>query len=127
TFLRRTDLLLPRTPCAVAVGDFNGDGKADIAVTTQNPTLSAPTDDMTLLLGNGNGTFQAPVSTVTDSFAAFQNVNAGGHSSIQSADFNGDGRPDLVLVNNKDTWDLAVRAPAPTLAPPPAPGVTRRG
>src|SRR5262249_55913341 len=117
TFLPRTDVLLPLTPSALTVGDFNGDGKADIAVTTQNATPSAPTDDMTLLLGNGNGTFQTPVSTVTDSFTGFQNLNAGGRSSIQSADFNGDGRLDLVVVNNKDTWALVGRAQSRTLFP----------
>jgi len=117
TFLPKTDVPLPLTPYALTVADFNGDGKADIAVTTQNPTFSAPTDDVTLLLGNGNGTFQAPVSIVTDSFAAFQNANAGGRSSIQSADFNGDGRPDLVVVNNKDTWGLVGRAQSRTLFP----------
>src|SRR5262249_18133895 len=119
TFLAKTDVLLPLTPYALTVADFNGDGKADIAVTTQNTTVSAPTDDVTLLLGNGNGTFQAPVSTVTDSFTGFQNLNAGGRSSIQSADFNGDGRTDLAVVNNKDTWGLGGRAQAR----PPFPAV----
>src|SRR5262249_61112902 len=62
TFGPRTDIALLLHPVALTVGDFNGDGKADLAVATQNAT----TDDMTLLLGNGNGTFQAPVTTVTD-------------------------------------------------------------
>jgi trimeric autotransporter adhesin len=117
TFLAKTDVPLPLAPYALTVGDFNGDGKADIAVTTQNSTVSAPTDDVTLLLGNGNGTFQAPVNIVADSFAAFQNVNAGGHSSIQTADLNGDGRLDLVVVNNKDTWALVGRAQSRTTFP----------
>src|SRR5262249_324411 len=116
-FLPRTDVPLPLTPYALTVGDFNGDGKADIAVTTQNPTLSAPTDDMTLLLGNGNGTFQAPVSTVTDSFAAFQNANAGGRASIQSADFNGDARLHLLLATHQGTWGLVGRAGSRPLFP----------
>jgi hypothetical protein len=117
TFLPKTDVLLPLTPYALTVADFNGDGKVDIAVTTQNATPSAPTDDMTLLLGNGNGTFQAPVNTVTDSFAGFQNLNAGARSSIRSADFNGDGIPDLVVVNNKDTWALVGRAQSRVVSP----------
>ena len=77
TFQPRTDIALPPTPVtlipvvplAVTVGDFNGDGKADLALATQ----ISNTDDMTLLLGNGNGTFQASVTTVTNgsTFAGF--------------------------------------------------------
>ena len=98
TFLPRTDLLLPLTPKALTVGDFNGDGKADIAAATGNTT----TDDMTLLLGNGNGTFQAPVSTVADTGSLAFTLYNGRPSAIQSADLNGDGHLDLVVVNNKD-------------------------
>jgi len=37
----------------VAVWDFNGDGNADLVVANQN------SDDVSVLLGNGDGTFQA--------------------------------------------------------------------
>jgi hypothetical protein len=96
TFQPRTDIALLLTPTALTVGDFNGDGKADIAVATGNAT----TDDMTLLQGNGNGTFQVPVTTVTDTSVA--GLYPGRQSSIRTADFNGDGNLDLVVVNNKD-------------------------
>src|SRR5437870_4808809 len=47
-------------PIKAAVGDFNGDGKPDIAVTnTQSKTVS-------VLLNKGDGTFQTPVSYATD-------------------------------------------------------------
>ena len=62
TFQPKTDIALPLTPVALTVGDFNGDGKADLAVATYNATQDA----VTMLLGNGNGTFQLPVTTVTD-------------------------------------------------------------
>src|ERR1700726_3785409 len=56
-------------PQSVAIGDFNGDGKQDIAV----PVYSIFTSfsDLTILLGNGNGTFdEGPAVGVTG-----QNVN----------------------------------------------------
>src|SRR5438445_4846243 len=40
------------SPSAVTVGDFNGDGKSDLAVANNG------SDNASVLLGNGNGTFQ---------------------------------------------------------------------
>ena len=72
-------------PYDVAVGDFNGDGIADLAVTNQ------ATSNVTILLGNGAGGFaQAPGSPVAaGSFP--------GPLTVQ--DFNGDGIADLAVVN----------------------------
>jgi hypothetical protein len=97
TFQPRIDIALLLTPSALTVGDFNGDGKADIAVATGNAT----TNDMTLLLGNGNGTFQAAVTTVTDTSLSISPI--AGTSKISAVDLNGDGHLDLVVLNNKDT------------------------
>jgi hypothetical protein len=71
-------------PVSVAVGDFNGDGKPDMAVTNlHDKTVS-------VLLGNGDGTFQAAVDYST----------AGGYPiSIAVGDFNGDGKLDLAVAN----------------------------
>jgi len=55
------------------IGDFNLDGKLDLLAGTQT------------FLGNGDGTFQAP-------------INSGGTGSIV-ADFNGDGIPDIGGLN----------------------------
>jgi FG-GAP-like repeat/FG-GAP repeat len=71
-------------PYAVAVGDFNGDGKLDLVV----PNVSATT--VSILLGNGDGTFQ----TQSEYQAGYAPIAVG------VADLNGDGRLDLAVVNN---------------------------
>ena len=67
----------------VAVGDFNGDGKLDLV------TANAGADDVSVLLGNGNGTFQAPT-----------NIGIGSNpQSVAVGDFNGDGKLDLAVAD----------------------------
>ena len=70
--------------------------------------LSVATEDLVsdyvnVLKGNGDGTFAAAVSTVTDSAPKGVSVNLEQYSTIATGDFNGDGRLDLVVVNNKDS------------------------
>ncbi|MHB8644345.1 MAG: FG-GAP repeat domain-containing protein, partial [Thermomicrobiales bacterium] len=68
---------------SVAVADFNGDGKVDLAVTYGASRLS-------ILLGDGHGTFiPAPGSPIT--------VNGGNNLAV-TGDFNGDGKADLALL-----------------------------
>jgi hypothetical protein len=68
----------------LAVGDFNRDGKLDLAVTVDQ---SAEDSQVVIFLGNGDGTFQTPVGYVTGV--------SGGTPTV--ADFNGDGIPDLII------------------------------
>lgn len=71
-------------PEAVALGDVNGDGRADIAV--------AVNDAVYVLLNLGNGTFGAATS---------QAMGVGtGPLGLAVADVNGDGRPDLLTANH---------------------------
>src|SRR5262249_10332655 len=70
-------------PQALAVGDFNGDGSADLAV------ANAASGSVSILLNRGDGTFQLA-----------QNYSAGsGPNFVAVGDFNGDGRLDLVTTN----------------------------
>ena len=73
-----------------AVGDFNGDGKLDLAVTGAGVT--GPQDDeVTILLGNGDGTFTLANTPTYATGAAPQ--------AIVVADLNGDGKLDLAIAN----------------------------
>ena len=81
------------SPAGVAVGDFNGDGKADLAVAITNGSTSS----VTILLGKGDGTFQPPVSYPVPA-ATF----------VAVADFNGDGNPDIAVANFSTTQTLSL-------------------
>jgi FG-GAP-like repeat/FG-GAP repeat len=67
----------------IAIGDFNGDGKLDVALLAYNNT---PANVVQIMLGNGDGTFSLG-QTIT---------NVPGHS-ITTGDFNNDGKLDLAV------------------------------
>ena len=73
------------TPFAVAVADVNGDGKPDLV--TANQTDSGT---VSVLLGNGDGTFQASTNLRHVARIPY---------AVAVADVNGDGKPDLVAAN----------------------------
>jgi hypothetical protein len=69
------------SPTGVAVGDFNGDGKPDLAVSNNEDNY------VNILMGNGDGTFQPP-----------RYLHVGTYTQvITTADFNGDGKLDLAI------------------------------
>jgi dienelactone hydrolase len=68
----------------VAIGDFNRDGKLDLAV------ANIGSNNVSILLGNGDGTFQPPVN---------YSVGAAPYT-VAVGDLNGDGKPDLAVSND---------------------------
>jgi Bacterial Ig-like domain (group 3)/FG-GAP-like repeat/Cep192 domain 4/FG-GAP repeat len=82
------------SPTSVAAGDFNGDGKLDLVAANFGGTT------VSVLLGNGDGTFQA-----------MKGYAAGSRPiSVAVGDFNGDGMLDLVVVNNLTTGTVSLLA-----------------
>ena len=76
----------------IAVGDFNGDGKPDLAVTTFS--LDGTRNNVAVLLGTGTGDFGAPVT--------FAEGPSGPSFQVGVGDFNGDGAPDLAVVDSNN-------------------------
>jgi hypothetical protein len=76
---------------AVAAGDFNHDGNIDLAV-ADTDSLSTYAGEVSILLGNGNGTFQSPTHFALGTFAQLGMF-------IIVSDFNNDGSLDLAVAS----------------------------
>lgn len=89
-------------PIAVVTGDFNGDGKADLAIGYDlMATSTTETGNVAVLLGKGDGTFQAPVTVAL----------AGTVRSLAAGDINKDGKLDLVAGVQTLTGDQVTVLP----------------
>lgn len=79
-----------RGPVAIAQNDFNADGNQDLAIVNQ------ATNNVTILLGRGDGTFaEATGSPISSGIG-------NGPVAIAAGDLNGDAKPDLAVVNQTD-------------------------
>jgi hypothetical protein len=107
-------------PLSVAVADLDGDTIPDLV------TANLASDDVSVLLGNGDGTFQAATS-----FAVGTSPG-----SVAVADLDGDTLPDLVTANVDSPpsrwatipcpwrWPTSTATPSPTSSPPTPPATT---
>lgn len=86
----------------VAVGDFNGDGKPDLASGIQGQSFY-------VRLGRGDGSFQAAVTTT---------LSNGSITYIAAADVNGDGKADALLADRQGTIDVLISNGDGTFAAP---------
>ena len=79
------------SPGALATGDLNGDGNVDLVVANRG------SDDLSVLLGDGGGSFLAPISVVAGDVPV----------SVVVGDFDGNGTPDAATAN-RDSSNITV-------------------
>jgi hypothetical protein len=93
-----TYLALNVFPVSVTIDDLNKDGKLDIIV-IGTPSTAGGTQGMEIFLGNGDGTFQAPIGGPSGFPSVDPNsfqlpLNSVVH--VITGDFNGDGKKDII-------------------------------
>src|SRR5205807_2244893 len=109
TFKPKVDYATNQSFYSVVAIDVNGDNKLDLV--TAGATFDNNfnnTGAVSILVGNGNGTFQSPVNYADD----------GSPYAIAVADFNGDGKPDVVTNSSFSSARVRFNNGDGTLGPP---------
>jgi hypothetical protein len=86
-------------PLWVATADLNHDGNLDLVAVMGSPTHSIQAAQLAVFLGNGDGTFAAPL--VMD-----LNVKVSLVGAVAIGDLNGDGIPDLAVSSDRNGADI---------------------
>ena len=101
TFSPKVDFTTGTQPVSVSIGDFNGDGKPDIA------TANSGSSTTSILINT------TTTGATTPTFATKADFTAGiGPLSVSIGDFNGDGKPDVATANNnRNTTSILLNTP----------------
>ena len=92
TFAPKVDFTTGSKPSSVSIGDFNGDGKPDLAVANGD------------YIGTASILLNTTTEATTPTFATkFDLPTGSGPNSVSIGDFNGDGKPDLATANEGDS------------------------
>ncbi len=121
TFLLQFTIPFVSTPGPIAAADFNGDGKLDLAVLDSLSTENA----VAILLGNGDGTFQAktdsPPAGVAPAAFTLGDFDGSGHVSVAVSDTlctstacpaDGNGAVNVLIGNGDGTLQAPLVFPA---------------
>lgn len=117
TFQNPTTVQLPAgfEPTAIATDDFNGDGHTDLVVTSTNAAGTA--GEVSILLGNGDGTFQPAISAATGILPVsvvvgnFHNAIAGSNVDVAVSNQT-DNSISIFQINSDGTFSTSSSSPS---------------
>jgi hypothetical protein len=96
-------------PVSIAVADFDGDGRPDLATSNWGGALGSMDGSVSVLLANGPGTFAAQTMYATEIQP----------NDVAAGDLTGDGRPDLLVAGGLTTLNAFRNAGDGTFTPLP--------
>jgi Ca2+-binding RTX toxin-like protein len=107
SFAQPTTFAVGQSPDPVSVADVNGDGNADLVTANQGTfdqdTYAWKNSNISMLLGDGKGSFAPQITFAMEStFASHNSAFATHHNSINVADVNGDDKLDIVKANSNN-------------------------